>query len=363
MTGVLKAIAILLMFVHHFFSFPSFLPDTVSYSWARPFSEYFTAPTKICVGIFAFITGYMYFFSKKKDLQTAFRNSKNLLIRYWVVAVPLLLVATIMGVYTSHIHAIFWELLGIRFEVMYFAWYVYFYVFLMFFLPFLRKISKDQPVVMLFLSVVLLNLLFAPLYGLIKAEERTHTFRLVLSNCWLTSFPAVIGYVIAKTDLFSRVKKRTDKIPSVLRYILFVLLAFAAFMARKYFYSKIIYVKKFGPFKIGMGVNGDLLYVPVFIFCVVELLRFLEKTPLIRGFVVLGKYSVYMWFWHCMFFGALGAYTKRMLYAPKIPILVFLWGVAICLCLSVVSDKIATAIFSIGKKKKDPSAESSSSKQ
>ena len=69
MTGVLKAIAILLMFVHHFFSFPSFHPDNVSYSWAQTFSEFFTAPTKICVGIFAFITGYMYFFSKKKDLK------------------------------------------------------------------------------------------------------------------------------------------------------------------------------------------------------------------------------------------------------------------------------------------------------
>jgi|GEM_PF-1406394 len=362
MTGVLKAIAILLMFVHHFFSFPSFHPDNVSYSWAQTFSEFFTAPTKICVGIFAFITGYMYFFSKKKDLKASFRSSKNLLVRYWIVSLPLLLLAIALGVYSFHVHSFFWEMLGVRNDVMKFAWYVYFYIFLMFFLPFLRRISKDQSAYILLFSIVILNFIFAPLYGLIPAEERTHTFRLVLSNCWLTSFPAVIGYVIARSDFFSRVKMRTDKIPAGLRYFLFFLLAIVAFMARKFFYSKIIYLKKIGPFKIGFGANGDILYVPVFIFCVVELLRFLEKTKLIRVFVILGKYSVYMWFWHCMFFGALGTYTKRMLYAPKIPILVFLWGVAICLCLSFLSDKIATALFSLGSRKKDPSSGSSSSK-
>ncbi len=366
MTGVLKTIAIVLMFIHHFFSIQMYLPADHSYSWAAFFEEYFTAPTKICVGIFAFITGYMYFFSKKKSFLNSVKSSGNLLVRYWVVAVPLIVLALLSGVYSFHLNHIVLELFGIETNVMCFAWYVYFYVFLMFFLPLLIHISKDRPGIMLFLTFILFNFLSSLVYGLISSDLTR--IKSVYSNCWGTLFPAVSGYVIARTGAFQKVKEKTDKIPSVLRYVLFLIFLCGAFMLRYLFYNKLFTFTTIGVCKPGLAVNGDAVYVPVFVFCAVELLSFLERTKAIRVFEILGKYSVYMWFWHCMFFDVLGKCTKRVLYAPKNPILVLLWGIAVCVSLSVISDLTVKGLFSIKKNasKKEAlpvSSESSSEKK
>lgn len=60
-TNIIKGIAIVFMFIHHFFTIPSLWISDI-YNLA-PFSECF----KICVPIFAFLTGYFYFLPVKKQ--------------------------------------------------------------------------------------------------------------------------------------------------------------------------------------------------------------------------------------------------------------------------------------------------------
>ena len=352
MTGVLKAIAIVLMFIHHFFSIKSYLPESAGYSWGSWFEEYFTAPTKSCVAIFAFITGYMYFFSKKKSLEHSLKSGGSLLVRYWVVAVPLVILAIASGVYTFSFHHTILELFGLEEKVMIFAWYVYYFIFIMIFLFLITKLCRNKTWLLLLLTFIVFNFLFSPIYSLISDDLLA--FKTVVSRCWTTIFPAITGYAIAQSGLYFRIKKLTDKIPSVLRYILLFMLMCASLMAPYLFYTQLFSFFEIGNIKFGFAVNGYAFYVPVFVFCVVELLSFLEKTKAIRIFEILGKYSVYMWFWHCMFFGALGRYTKRILYMPRNPILVLLWGIAICLSLSVISDLVASALLSLTKKSAHP---------
>ena len=352
MTGVLKATAIVLMFIHHFFSILSYIPETVNYSWAADFEKYFTAPTKSCVAIFAFITGYMYFFSKKKSLEHSLKSAGNLLVRYWVVAVPLLILGIVTGVYTFSVPHFVLELFGMENRIMIFAWYVYFYIFIMLFLPLLIKLTKDKIWVLVALTFVIFNFLFTPAYSSISDD--LIAFKTIVSNCWSTLFPSVMGYAIAKSGLFFKIKKQTDKIPTVIRTLLFFVLMCASLMAPYLYYTDLLTLWKTGHIRFGFAINGYAFYVPVFIFCVVELFSFLEKTKAIRIFEILGKYSVYMWFWHCMFFGALGKYTKRILYTPRNPILVLLWGIAICLSLSVISDLVVKALALTKKKSAQP---------
>ena len=352
MTDVLKTIAIVLMFIHHFFTFSAYLPEGHGYSWASVLEKYCCAPTKICVAIFAFISGYMYYFSKKKDLKRAGKSIWSLLSRYWTVAVPLIGIALICGVYPFHFVHVLMEFFGLRSDVMSFAWYVYFFIFLMLFLPFLIRISKDHPIVILLLSLILFNLLTCMVYSRIDVE--INWLRLVFTNCWTTFFPAVSGYLVARIALFPKVKKVTDKIPSILRYLLFFVLALAAIAERYFYYRGVWTIITIGSVKIGFLINPEFLCLPVFIFCTVELLSFVEKTKAIRIFEIIGKYSTYMWFWHCMFFGVLGKYTKGILYAPKIPVLVLLWGLVICLSLSFVSDKFYHLLSTLGKKDAHP---------
>ena len=59
-SDIIKGMAIVLMFVHHFFCFPTWYVDGISYPKLTGFAEFFRFPTKICVSIFAFLTGYAY---------------------------------------------------------------------------------------------------------------------------------------------------------------------------------------------------------------------------------------------------------------------------------------------------------------
>jgi len=343
MTDVLKAVAIVLMFIHHFFSIKNYLPETVSYSWASDFEKYFTAPTKICVGIFAFITGYMYYFSRKKAFEDSCKSSGKFLIRYWVVAVPLIILAILSGVYSFSLSHVILELFGMEENVMLFDWYVYFYIFIMFFLPAVIRLTRDKVWLILLLTFLVFNFMCGPLYSLISDD--LYFLQTVFSRCWTTVFTAISGYVVAKTGIFPKLKKITDKIPSFLRYLILLLLLGASFMTAYFFYIGFFTFFEIGKLKFGLAFNSNAVAVPFFVFCLVELLSFVEKTKAIRIFEILGKYSVYMWFWHCMFFGALGEYTKRLLYAPKNPILVLLWGIAICLSFSVLSSLIVDGLI------------------
>ena len=46
-------------------------------------------------------------------------------------------------------------------------------------------------------------------------------------------------------------------------------------------------------------------------------------------FAWIGKYSMYMWYLHCIFFNNSQAFFKPVLYAPRVPVLVLIWGLAL----------------------------------
>ncbi len=346
MTNVLKTIAIILMFCHHFFMIPDYHPDNINYPWASFATNVFGLPTKICVGIFAFITGYMYCFNKNKNYKYAMESIWGLLKQYWTVAIPLIILSIATGVSKFDIVGIIKTLTGYSSEVMRFGWYVYFFTFLMLFFPFLVRISKDDTIVFSFLSLILFNILACILFY--RIDKDAFRLRLAYSNIWGTSLTAFSGYLVAKTGLFFKWKSFTDRIPTVLRYITFLLLADLAFMFPDLFYHWLFVPFRFEHIRIGLFVNAEFIYVPVFVFCLVELFSFIEKPhfnsekkthPLVRFFEIFGKYSTFLWFWHCMFFGVLGKYTKSILYAPYSPVFVLIWGFMICLSLSFVSEK------------------------
>ena len=62
-SGAIKGIALILMFIHHFFTFPEWIICGIDYPWIRTFAIQFGAPTKLCVALFAFLTGYFHAFS------------------------------------------------------------------------------------------------------------------------------------------------------------------------------------------------------------------------------------------------------------------------------------------------------------
>ena len=91
-TNIIKGIALLLMFIHHLFTFPdTFLIKNINVPDLQCFAEIFNEPTKICVSIFAFVTGYFYFFNKSKTYRYSLKKASDLYVNYLVVFILLFL--------------------------------------------------------------------------------------------------------------------------------------------------------------------------------------------------------------------------------------------------------------------------------
>lgn len=154
-TDIIKGIALIFMFVHHFFTFPDWYVESISYPELSHFAQYFCAPFKICVPVFAFLTGYFYDYTKTKSLNDSIKKITDILITYWFVYIPFLTIAGCMGVYSGNFKDIFLEFFALKRPVMVFCWYVYFYCISMILLWMIAPLLSKNKMRGIFLGIVL----------------------------------------------------------------------------------------------------------------------------------------------------------------------------------------------------------------
>ena len=88
-TQMIKGVAILIMIMHHFI--------------VIPFTEFgyiitkFGYACKICVGIYAMLSGYGYFFAKEKTIKYGLKKIWGLLKIYWISLFTLFIPMALIG--------------------------------------------------------------------------------------------------------------------------------------------------------------------------------------------------------------------------------------------------------------------------
>lgn len=88
-TQMIKGVAILIMLAHHFIVIPfSEIPYLLTL---------FGHACKICVAIYAVLSGYGYFFARQKTIKYGLKKIWGLLQIYWVSLFTLFIQAAIMG--------------------------------------------------------------------------------------------------------------------------------------------------------------------------------------------------------------------------------------------------------------------------
>ena len=89
---------------------------------------------------------------------------------------------------------------------------------------------------------------------------------------------------------------------------------------------------------LARGVNEafDFLYAPMFIFGLVSIVKILECKKCLFPLTFLGKYSLLLWFLHCAFANQLKNIIQPVLYYPRNPVLVTIFGLAMCLAVAVM---------------------------
>ena len=356
MSNVLKGIAIILMFVHHFFTFPEWYTGSISYPELTGFAALFQQPTRLCVPIFAFVTGYTYRYKEHREQRYSLRKITDLLAHYWLVMVILYLVALLTGTLTLSLKGTVLEALGLHTPVMYFCWYVPFYCLTMLWLPLVKELTPDSPwkrgIVGLVLPIAVTRTV-GMLTGLSAIDDVSVSFSLN----WPT---VVMGAAFAETHGFERMNAAFNRwVRSYrLRPLLCWIVMIAAFMARYFVQLVTLGQVEIRGLETPLAVNLEFLWIPFFLWAVIRLFSAAQRGPIRKGLESLGRHSEVMWLLHCAFFNVSAAVTQPLLYWPGNPLLVLGWGLLLCWSLAVALDwamrpllRAKNRLLGVGKKR------------
>lgn len=213
------------------------------------------------------------------------------------------------------------ELFGVYTSIVGFAWYVRFYMLAILSLPLLKGIIGKNVWGSFVLSVVPFQAIYILLWKISTYITFHNTASVILEYFEYISI-VLIGYCFAKFEIFRYVDRimRIHKINTVVISILGVL---AVFVLRIKWYEKI---RLFMP-------NADIVFVPMFIFCVSELLNAFPYQSSLRLTETIGMHSMNLWFLQSIFFFETDV-LQWIVYLPKLSWIIPIWNIVILLPIS-----------------------------
>lgn len=342
-TALIKGIALIFMFIHHFFTYPSWYIEGIRYPSLTKFVEIFRYPFD-CVSLFCFVTGYTYFYTKNKNWKYSLKKITDLLIPYWFIYIIFLVIAVYTKNYTFTVQGFIVELFALKRPVMRFCWYVVFYIISMAILPILTKhLNKGFAKALIYGIIVPVIIITA-----LQAISYEHAEWLLNENIELSDlfynlnryFPStIIGYIFAKYSLFYKLDHniKGESKNKMFYFVCLVLILIGSFLGKYYFprvtLGQIQFIDQMYDFRFSL----DIVYTPLFIYAVVNIAKFVNRY-ILKIFESIGKRSLLMWFIHCIFFNCCQDIFMPILYMPKNAILVLLWGLLISFIAAVVVE-------------------------
>lgn len=273
-TQKIKGLAILIMIAHHF----------LGYDFGANFSNTWVgigSSLKICVGIYAVLSGYGYFFSREKTVKYGLNKVWGLLQEYWITLFTIFIpCAVVRGGWTLTPKSLFINLFAFGPNLNWNAWYVYFFAFCMLVMPFIYRVFRFRPVINVASAIAVPYLLEVGVI-IVFPNYQDVTFLLALFSCLRNFGIFLVGYLMAQYDVI-----RKMHIPWSLGLLCMV----GAIVLRIALHNIYTY-----------GFHTDVFWAPLF---VVGAAKFYEGIPVVytKIFDVFGKHSTGMWFFHAVFF-------------------------------------------------------------
>lgn len=323
-TQMIKGIAILIMIMHHFIVIPfSELPYLVTL---------FGYACKICVAIYAVLSGYGYFFAREKTVRYGLKKIWGLLEIYWLSLFTVYIPAAIVrGGWTPTLWGLVVQLFGLLPNLNWFAWYVFFYIFCMLVMPLLCKyrVFRFRPMVNLGLMLVVPYAVEVMLR--LMPNYETSTIVHDLFSCFLY-FPCfLVGYWMSENKVVERVKQM-KWFHNPIICVLGILLIFPVRQA----ISSVA------------GFLLDVFYAPLLICLAANLLESVYWKPASLILGILGKYSTGMWFFHAVFFSTyVCEWFQPILKLVSWPPLMFVWLTVLSLAGAFVYQKILDGLHAL----------------
>ena len=340
-SNYLKAIAIVMMIVHHYWGFPSWvLPKYAKYTYLIGGQDIETTIglwNRFCVSIFAFITGYAVFINKKYiKLKYRLRKLAEFYLTYWTALAFIYFVGFVVGEPMPNKKQLILDVAGImNFGPGIhcdFAWYVFFYAEVMLItVPLLQLIFQNGHIGIKFL------LSLATMAGITAVFKQTG-----ITGSWAGHFTfwsqvVMAGYIIAKGGEFSRLQEHCLKILRKHTYILLNTIVLITCIPAHYYINTEI-------------LNLDFIYAPVFIYSAVNIGKTLKNKLTFIGPTInaIAANSSNIWFLQALFFTPNKTF-QGIAFAPHFGILIVIWVLLICTGLSLAIKPLQGLVIRTAK--------------
>ena len=314
-SSAIQGTAILLMLWHHFFSDIQAYGNQLYFAWGEMVwrAAWFG---KICVALFAFVSGYGMFHVLMRSREDSFfprllqdygavlRQLFSLYLKYWLVFLLLPGAELLAGVRTFDMEEFIGNFLGISSTYQQTWWYMWQYVKMLMLLPFLELLfftfpqQKEKKKKVLFFIILSTVAILLAVTGLVLYPPLWEWMLTVARNLRISYFmPFYIGFLMARFSLYQRLAERLEKLGKPWNIGISVVALCSVVAVRVALSDSAAYAET------------DFLLVPIFVYALLTLLLFLPYVE--RILIWFGKQSTYMWLTHVYICAYLGTWLAE----------------------------------------------------
>lgn len=332
---IIKGIAILIMVFHHLFGNQEWIlegNEFISIPLGEYSLEYYVGVFgKICISIYAFLSGYGLYASyqrKKQNLGMVLKRAFSVLLNWWLIVVLCFLPLALMCKQQMDAKVLLGNLLLVNNTWCPFSDYLLFYVIAILTFPgvywILNKVNKP---LFFFLGMPLVGMVLRKVVDLTIPQGVLYQ----LVYFYVLYLPFVVaGSCVYQSGAFLKIhrwlkEKKWSKIG--IKVILLLALIPIRWLS-------------------GNKLMLDSFFATVMVFLLVELIQGKEHNLCFRVLNFLGKHSTNIWFLHAVFFFSFAEHTQWILYFPRVPFLITVWCIVGCLPFSWIINLLHGKIWS-----------------
>lgn len=305
-SSVIQGAAILLMLWHHFFSDLELYGDRLSF-WNSEAVWRGAWFGKICVGLFAFVSGYGMFYVLNRreenrffprllqDYKAVFRQLFSLYRKYWLVFFLLPGIELLVGVREFEVKEFAGNLFAVSSTYQPTWWYMGQYVKMLLLLPLLELFffafpnREEKKKRMFFFGALLAAAVLLTAIGLILYRPLWELLLWMAKNLRISFFlPFCVGFLTARFRIYQWLAKKQEKMGRAGTIVTAVLVLVLTVGVRVRLSTYAAYAEL------------DFLLVPMFVYGLLTLLA--PAPPLERLLAWFGRQSAYMWLLHGFFY-------------------------------------------------------------
>lgn len=330
----MKAITAFVLMFHHLFTFPGWYNTDRYISLVTNNIVLLRILSSSCNGIYLFLTGYFYSYSKKKNYKYSLRKITDVYLEYLIICCSACLLFFLLGKYHPSISDLMGEIFAYNNDVMYFNWYIWTYIITLLLLPLINKLKTNKWYIDLFVCLILARLLFqlsesfianGPVYNIVwRAEKHVYI--------------ALVGFFFAEYKVYQKLFDKTinlfsSKLTQII--MLLVVASFSLLLSLATSYSTPRFQISFFPYDTCLEFSAYPIAISVCVYALIKLSEMMSGTKFAKALGYIGTHSLGIWLVSSVFFCQYGTKLKPAIYICNSVTVVLIWSTVICLLIAI----------------------------